>query len=62
MLGSNEYRVALSGHSDFYGLLRYVEKSAPQIVITDNHRSGEAVALAREIQRRLKIPARPMPT
>jgi putative mRNA 3-end processing factor len=62
MLSSNEYRVALSGHSDFYGLLRYVEGSRPRMVITDNHRGGDAVVLAREIRRRLKIPAKPLPS
>ena len=60
-IGENEYRVALSGHSDFYGLLRYVEESKPRMVITDNHRFGDAVVLAREIRRRLKIPAKPLP-
>ncbi|MFQ5758471.1 MAG: MBL fold metallo-hydrolase [Candidatus Bathyarchaeia archaeon] len=60
-IGENEYRVALSAHSDFYGLLRYVEGSRPKMVITDNHRSGDAVALAKEIERRLKIPAKPLP-
>lgn len=61
-IGSNEYRVALSDHSDFNGLLQYVEGSRPKMVITDNHRSGDAVVLAREIQRRLKIPAKPLPS
>ncbi len=61
-VGENEYRVALSDHSDFYGLLQYVEESRPKLVITDNHRSGDAVALAREIERRLKIPAKPLPS
>ncbi|UCC33568.1 MAG: hypothetical protein JSW53_00745 [Candidatus Bathyarchaeota archaeon] len=61
MINNNECMVALSGHSDFYGLLRYVERSKPKIVITDNHRYGDAVVLAREIQDRLGIPARPLP-
>lgn len=61
MISSNECRVAMSGHSDFYGLLRYVEGSRPKMVITDNHRYGDAVVLAREIRRRLKIPAKPLP-
>jgi putative mRNA 3-end processing factor len=60
-VGENEYRVALSDHSDFYGLLQYVEESRPKFVITDNHRSGDAVTLAREIESRLKIPAKPLP-
>ena len=61
MISENEFRIALSGHSDFNGLLRYVEESRAKIVITDNHRSGDAVALAREIRRRLNVPARPLP-
>lgn len=61
-IGKGEYRVALSGHSDFNGLLRYVEKCRPKMVITDNHRSGDAFALAKEIERQLDIPARPVPS
>ncbi|NIR87966.1 hypothetical protein GWO13_10615 [Candidatus Bathyarchaeota archaeon] len=57
----NEYVVALSDHSDFKGLIRYVEESKPKLVITDNYRAGAAVAFAREIDRRLKIPAKPLP-
>ena len=60
-MAENEFTVALSDHSDFYGLLRYVEESRPKIVYTDNYRSGDAVALAKEIQRRLGIPAEPLP-
>jgi len=60
-IGNNEFRVALSSHSDFYGLLQYVEGSRPSMVITDNHRGGDAVVLAQEIRRRLKIPAEPLP-
>ena len=61
-IGAGEYRVALSGHSDFNELLQYVEKCGPKMVITDNHRSGDASALAREIERRLNIPAKPVPS
>ena len=61
-IGEGEYRVALSGHSDFNELLRYVEKCRPKMVITDNHRFGDAFALAREIERRLNIPAKPVPS
>jgi len=57
----NEFTVALSDHSDFHGLLRYVEESRPKMVFTDNYRSGDAVTLAKEIQRRLGIPAKPLP-
>ena len=58
----NEYLIALSDHSDFKELVRYVRESKPKLVITDNYRVGDAVALAREIQRRLNIPAKPLPT
>jgi len=61
-IGEDEYRVALSGHSDFNELLQYVEKCRPKMVITDNHRFGDAFVLAREIERRLNIPARPIPS
>jgi len=61
-IGEGEYRVALSGHSDFNELLYYVEKCRPKIVMTDNHRSGDAFVLAREIEKRLNIPARPVPS
>ena len=60
-IGKGEYRVALSGHSDFNGLLQYVEKCRPKMVITDNRRSGDALALAKEIERQLNIPAMPVP-
>jgi len=61
-IGKGEYRVAMSGHSDFNGLLRYVEKCMPKMVMTDNHRYGDAFALAKEIKRRLNIPAMPVPS
>jgi len=58
----NEYIIALSDHSDFNGLLQYVEESRPKLVITDNYRIGDAAALAREIEKRLNIPAKPLPS
>jgi putative mRNA 3-end processing factor len=59
-ISDNEHVVALSDHSDFDGLIEYVRRSKPKRVITDNYRSyGEA--LAREIRRRLSIPAAAMP-
>jgi len=60
-VGEKEYRVALSDHCDFNGLLRYVRESKPKMVITDNYRVGDACVLAREIRRRLNIPAEPLP-
>jgi putative mRNA 3-end processing factor len=56
-----EYVVALSDHSDFEGLLEYVRLCQPKEVITDNYRMGDARTLAKEIWRRLKIPAKPFP-
>jgi putative mRNA 3-end processing factor len=60
-VGEDEYLVALSDHSDFDELLTYVEESHPKFVVTDNYRVGDAVTLAREIQKRLGIQASPMP-
>jgi putative mRNA 3-end processing factor len=60
-IGPNEHVVALSDHSDFNGLLRYVEESKPKLVITDNYRAGDAEGLARAITKRLGIEAKAMP-
>jgi putative mRNA 3-end processing factor len=60
-IGENEHIIALSDHSDFKGLLQYVEESKPKLVITDNYRVGAAKTLAKQIEKRLKIPARPLP-
>ena len=60
-VGENEYVVALSDHSDFNELLEYVERCNPRIVITDRHRSEAARIFAREIEKRLKIPANAAP-
>jgi len=57
----NEHVIALSDHSDFNGLLRYVRESKPKLVITDNYRVGDAKVLAREITKRLGIEAKAMP-
>ncbi len=55
------YILSLSDHSDFEELLSYVKGSKPKMVITDNFRIGDAKTLAREIEKRLKIPAKPLP-
>jgi len=60
-LGENRYIVALSDHADFKQLIEYVESSRPRLVITDNSREGYAAKLAKEIEKRLKIKATPMP-
>ncbi len=57
----NEYMVALSDHSDFNELLQYVERCNPRLVITDKYRSEAARIFAREIKKRLKIPAKAAP-
>jgi len=60
-IGDKEHLVALSDHSDFSGLLEYVRRSKPKRVVTDNYRMSYGVTLAREISRRLGIPAVAMP-
>jgi len=60
-IGDNEHIIALSDHSDFKELLQYVEESKPKLVITDNYRVGAAKTLAKQIEKRLKIPAKPLP-
>jgi putative mRNA 3-end processing factor len=60
-IGEREHLVALSDHSDFCGLLEYVRRSRPKRVVTDNYRVSHGVTLAKEISRRLGIPAVPMP-
>ena len=60
-IAPNEHLVALSDHSDFKELLQYVSESNPKMVITDNYRVGDAKVLAREIEKRLGIPAEALP-
>jgi len=60
-IGVREHVVALSDHSDFNGLIEYVRRSAPKRVVTDNYRVSHGETLAREIRRRLGIPAVAMP-
>lgn len=59
--GDNEYIVALSDHSDFEGLMEYVRRSKPKMVITDSFRAGHAETLAREIHKRFGISAVALP-
>jgi len=54
-ISENEYVIALSDHSDFEGLIEYVRRCRPKLVLTDNYRIGYAKILAREIKRRLGI-------
>ncbi len=60
-VAENEYVVALSDHSDFNGLIEYVRRSRPEIVITDSFRVGRAERLAKEIRRRFGISALALP-
>lgn len=59
--GDNDYVIALSDHADCHGLLEYVRRSNPKLVITDNYRAGNAEALAKEIRKCLGIDAHPLP-
>lgn len=61
-VGRKEHVVALSDHSDFNGLIEYVKRSKPKQVITDNFRVSYGDILAREIHKRLGIPATAMPS
>jgi Cft2 family RNA processing exonuclease len=56
-----EHVIALSDHSDFDGLVDYVRQARPKRVVTDNHGGRHGEALAKEIERRLGIPAVAMP-
>lgn len=60
-IGEREFVVALSDHSDFEGLLEYVRRSGPEVVITDNYRAGDAEGFAKEVRKRLGIEARALP-
>ena len=60
-IAEKEYVIALSDHSDFDGLMEYVKRSKPKIVITDNFRVGHAKTLANEIRKRLGISAMALP-
>ncbi|MEM2953164.1 MAG: MBL fold metallo-hydrolase [Candidatus Bathyarchaeia archaeon] len=60
-IAENEFVVALSDHSDFDGLMKYVRLSRPKLVITDNFRVGYAERLAKEIEKRLGVSALALP-
>ncbi|MGB9671522.1 MAG: exonuclease, partial [Candidatus Norongarragalinales archaeon] len=60
-IADKEYVIALSDHSDFDGLMEYVRRSRPKLVITDNFRVGYAETLARHIQRRFNVSAVALP-
>jgi putative mRNA 3-end processing factor len=54
-----DFRVAISDHADFEGLVAYASTTGAKLVITDNTRGGHAVELANELRRRIGIDARP---
>ncbi len=60
-IGRNEHLIALSDHSDFEELIEYIRLSKPKKVITDNYRVKHGEILAKEINKRLGIPAMAMP-
>ena len=60
-VADREYVVALSDHSDFNGLIEYVRRSKPKLVITDNFRVGHARTLVKEIRKRFGISALALP-
>jgi putative mRNA 3-end processing factor len=60
-IGDREHLIALSDHSDFDGLIEYVRRAKPKQVVTDNYRMSYGETLAKEIRRRLGIPAVAMP-
>ena len=60
-INDKEYVIALSDHSDFDGLMEYVRRSKPKLVITDNFRVGHAETLAKEIRKRFGISAVALP-
>jgi putative mRNA 3-end processing factor len=60
-ISEKKYVVALSDHSDFDGLITYVRRSKPELVITDNFRAGHAETLAKEIRKRFGISAMALP-
>ena len=60
-VADKEYVVALSDHSDFNGLIEYVRRSKPKLVITDNYRVGHARTLVKEIRKRFGISALALP-
>ena len=60
-VADKEFVVALSDHSDFAGLIEYVRRSKPKLVITDNFRVSHAGTLAKEIRKRFGISAFALP-
>lgn len=53
------FRVVMSEHADFEGIVEYVRATSAHTVVTDSVRSAQAATLAVELQRRLGVDARP---
>lgn len=53
--GSNSYLVAFSDHSDFKGLIKYVESSRPKLLVVNNVRSSQARVFADYVANKLNI-------
>ncbi len=49
----DSFVIAMSSHADFCDLLLYLAYSDPRLVVTDNYRDGDAIALAEHTRRRL---------
>ncbi len=60
-ISSRNFVVSLSGHADFKQLMEYVEISKPRFLIIDKSRSLYASIFAKEVNRRLRVEAVPMP-
>lgn len=58
----DKYVMSIPDHGDFNELIDYVRQSDPQLVITENYRSDKGEIFAKQIQKRLHIKAKAMPT
>lgn len=56
---AEHYRVALSGHADFWGTLEYVASTGARKVICDDTRGGKGYELAVQLRERLSVDAVP---
>lgn len=59
--GDDKVWIAPTTHAEHTGLLDYVKKANPGVVVTDNHRTKHGETLADAIRTGLGIPARAMP-
>ena len=56
-----EYCMGFEDHGNYEGILEYVNRCNPKLVITDLYRSKQCEALAKSIRENLDIPAVPQP-